>query len=50
MQQVKVEIVSPKAGKACLPGPLNSVPCHMCRPGLGNQEYVFALTCFYTVD
>ena len=44
MQQIKVEIVGPKAGKACLTGPLNSVSCHMSRPDFGNQEYVFTLT------
>ncbi len=44
MQQVKVEIVSPKAGKACLTGSLNSVPCHMSRPDFRHQEYAFTLT------
>jgi hypothetical protein len=44
MQQVKVEITSPKAREASLTGPLNSVPCHMSWPDLGNQEYVFPLT------
>ena len=44
MQQVKVEIVSPNASEAPLTGPLNSVPCHMSRPDLRHQEYVFAST------
>ena len=44
MQQVKVEIISPKTSKASITGPLNSVSCHMSRPDLGNQEYVFTLT------
>ena len=43
MQQVKVKIISPKVSKASLTCPLNSVSCHMSRPDLGNQEYVFTL-------
>src|SRR6476619_53599 len=44
MQQVKVEIVSPKASEAPLTGPLNSVPCHVSRPDFRHQDYVFRLT------
>src|SRR5262249_31578205 len=41
MQQVKVEIVGPKAGEAPLASSFNSVSGHMT-PDLGNQEYMFS--------
>src|SRR5262249_36265740 len=44
MQQVKVEIISPEAGETPLARPFNSVPCYMCRPHFGYQEYVFTPT------
>jgi hypothetical protein len=44
MQQVKVEIVGPKARETPLASSFNSVPCNMSRPNFGNQEYVFAPT------
>jgi hypothetical protein len=37
-------MVGPKARKTPLTGPFNSIPCHMSRPDLGNQEYLFAPT------
>ena len=44
MQQVKVEMVCPKARETPLASPFNSVPCHMRRPHFGNQEYLFTPT------
>ena len=44
MQQVKVEVVGPKAGEAPLASSFNSVSGHMSRPDFGNQEYMFTLT------
>ena len=35
-------MVGPKARKTPLTGPFNSIPRHMSRPDLGNQEYLFA--------